>query len=307
MADGEVSLAQAHVITAALDALPAHLGEDTITRAEETLVGYAAEFAPTDLRRLGRHILDVVAPEVAEQEDAQRLEREEQAARDKATLRLTPLGDGLTRISGRLPDADATRLLTYLEAYTNPRHDPATGGEADRIPYPRKLAHAFGALLEHLDPAKLPVHGGDATTVLVTVTLDALRKDLATAGILDPHLEHGANLTASQARRLACTAGIIPVVLGGDGQILDLGRTRRLYTPAQRKAIRLRDRRCRAEHCQVNAAWTEVHHLRAWQDGGSTDIGNGISLCSWHHHRIEDPRYAHTRLPNGDIRIHRRT
>ncbi len=75
------------------------------------------------------------------------------------------------------PVLDRDRLLTYLESYTSPRkHHDAIGGEEDRIPHHRLLGQAFGALLEHLDPAKLPAHGGDATTLMVTIDLDSLRK-----------------------------------------------------------------------------------------------------------------------------------
>jgi hypothetical protein len=195
-----------------------------------------------------------------------------------------------------------------VDAYTSPRKaDDAVYGEEDRIPADRKAAHAFEALLEHLDPHKLPEHGGDATTILVTLSHEQLLTQLASAGMLDADLDAGANLTAEQARRLACTAKIIPVVLGGKGEILDLGRARRLFSPAQRKAIRLRDKHCRAEGCTIPATWTEAHHLTPWSEGGTTNLHDAISLCNHHHHRIHDHRYTHDKLPNGDIRFHRRT
>ncbi len=308
MAHGAVSLAQARVIADALDALPEDLDPAIVDQAEEHLVGLCAAWSPAHLRRLGRRILDVVAPEIADAEEAKRLEEEEQRARETCRLTLRPTGQGSTRLSGLLPDADAARLRTYLEAFTSPRkHEDAISGDEDRIPYRRKLGHAFCALLEHLDPAELPAHGGDATTVMVTITLAALQEQLATAGIIDADLTAGANLTATQARRLACTAHLIPAVLGGKGEILDLGRSRRLFTPAQRKAMRLRDQRCRAEGCSIPATWAEAHHLRPWAQGGRTDLDDGVLLCSWHHHRIHDHRYQADKLPTGDLRFHRRT
>ena len=109
-------------------------------------------------------------------------------------------------------------------------------------------------------------------------------------------------------RRLACAARIIPVVLGGRSEVLDLGRSRRLFSPAQRKAMAVRDRRCRAEGCTVPAAWCEAHHAtNPWARGGSSDLADGVLLCSWHHHRAHDPRYDARRLPQGDYRFHRRT
>ncbi|WP_183100919.1 HNH endonuclease signature motif containing protein [Nocardioides pelophilus] len=302
-----VALAQARVIVTALEALPDDLDPTLLAKAETQLVAYCADFSPAELRRLGRHILHVVAPDIAEAHQARLLEAEEQRAREKCRLTLKPIGDGTTRISALLPDTDATRLRTYLEAFTSPRkHDDATLGEEDRIPYPRRLGQALCALLEHLDPAKLPDHGGDATTLMVTIDLDSLRTDLATGGLIDGHLTAGDNMSATAIRRLACTAKIIPVVLGGNGEILDLGRTRRLYSPSQRKALRLRDQQCRAEGCTVPATWCEAHHLKPWTQGGRTNLNDGILLCNHHHHRAHDRQYEADRLPNGDLRFHRR-
>lgn len=304
MAVGSVSVAQARVIANALDALPATVGQVVTANAERTLIGYAEHYRPSQLRRIGRHILDVVAPEIAEDEEAKRLAEEENAARQATSLNFRPLGDGTTRISGRLPDAAVARLRTYLEAFTSPRHDGF--GEADGLPMHRKRGQAFLALLEHLDPAALPAHGGDATTVIVTLSLDQLRADLATAGLLDGDLGQGDNLTATEVRRLSCTAKLIPAVLGGAGEILDLGRSQRLFNSPQRKALRLRDRQCRAEGCTVPATWCEAHHRDPWAAGGRTDLADGVLLCNWHHHRIHDPAFESVLLGDGDYRFRRR-
>ena len=326
--DGAVNLAQARVITRALDDLPQEAPADVVALAETTLVGHAAWFGPRQLARLGRRILDVVAPEIADAAEARRLAALEAEAHRRTRLSLRRVGDGTTRLSGLLPDAAATRLATYLQAFTSPRQpgpaeaDPsdatlaAAPGEAGlepvaRLAYPRKLGEAFCQLLETLDPARLPIHGGDATTVVVTLSLDALRAELAVADLLTagpvPGPDHvGDQITADQARRLACTAAIIPAVLGGDSEILDLGRARRLHTPAQRRAMRLRDRTCRAEGCDIPAAWCEAHHWHPWSAGGPTNLDHGLLLCSHHHHRAHDPAHTAERLPNGDVRFHRR-
>ncbi|WP_255218009.1 HNH endonuclease signature motif containing protein [Micrococcus lylae] len=89
-----------------------------------------------------------------------------------------------------------------------------------------------------------------------------------------------------QIRRIACDADIIPAVLGGEGEILDLGRARRLFTRAQRKAITARDGGCAAPGCTIPAAWCEVHHIDHWEHGGPTDVDNGVLLCSHHHHAV---------------------
>jgi hypothetical protein len=291
------------VIAHALEELPADVPAEVVAMAEAQLVEYAAEFGPVDLRVLGRRILDVVAPEVAEAAEARALEAEERRAAEHTRLTLTRCGDGTTRIQGRLPDAAAHRLATYLDAFTSPRQHASSGHVESPGPIERRRGEAFCALLEHLDPERLPDHGGDATTVMVTVTLDQLRAELSTAGVIS---SDDLRISAGELRRLACSAGIVPVVLGGRSEVLDLGRTSRLFSRAQRKAMRLRDRRCRARGCSVPATWCEAHHLRPWASGGATDLDDGVLLCSFHHHRAHDPTYAATRCSDGDVDFHRR-
>ncbi|WP_457206896.1 DUF222 domain-containing protein, partial [Nocardioides sp. P5_C9_2] len=194
-----------------------------------------------------------------------------------------------------------------LHAWTNPRKADGTGGgtggadASSSVPYSTRLGHAFCSLLEHLDPTKLPVHGGTATTVVVTMDFDALMRGLGVATT-----STGDRITAADARRLACTAKLVPAVLGGKSEVLDQGRAKRLYDTAQRRAMGLRDGGCRTEGCEIPAAWCEAHHLTPWSQGGKTDLADGVLLCSHHHHRAHDDRYLHDRLPNGDLRFHRR-
>jgi hypothetical protein len=305
VADGSANLAQARVIAQALEDLPqAEVGAEGLVRAEEALIGYAATYGPRQLRRLGRRILQVAAPEACEQAEGRALEREERRAAGLTSLTLRRCGDGTSRISGRLADAVADRLRTYLEAYTSPRHRHAVDDEPGEPTTPRRrLGQAFETFLEAVDPARLPLHGGDATTVLVTIDHQTLRSELAGVGLVGEE-----PISAAQARRLACTAQIIPVVLGGASEVLDLGRSERLFQPAQRKAMAVRDKRCRTEGCTIPAAWCEAHHAKTpWAQGGRTDIADGVLICPWHHHRANDPRYDARRLPDGDYRFHRRT
>lgn len=301
---GVMTTAQAATIVQALDNLPDGLEPDLVVRAEQALVSHATEFAPKELRCLGRRILDVLAPEIGEEQERRRLEDEERHARKKTSLTTHAHGDGTTTIKIRVPDGAADRLTTYLHAWTNPRRPDGTPGRTDEMseaPYAARLGHAFCALLEHLDPAALPTHGGTATTVIVTLPLERLLDGLGVA-----MTGTDGRLSASEVRRLACTANIVPVVLGAKSEVLDVGRTRRLFTTAQRRALAVRDQRCRSDGCDIPAAWSEAHHLHPWSRGGSTNLDNALLLCSHHHHRAHDDRYLHDRLPNGDLRFHLR-
>ena len=302
---GRVNLDQAHVIAHALAELPVdEVTPEIRERAELHLIDLADDFAPTPLRRLARKVLDVVAPEISDEAERRALEREEQHAAEHTRMSLTPLGDGTTRLAGRLPDAAASRLRTYLEAFASPRRT-ATEADGQRIPTPRLLGLALTDLLEALPAEVLPAHGGTATTVTVHLRLDQLTADLEAAGVAT--LETGDVITASQTRRLACQAKILPAVLDGKSEVLDLGRSKRLHSPAQRKALRLQQRECQADSCTVPATWTETHYPHPWSAGGTTDLTNAALLCSHHHHRAHDTRYLTNRMPNGDYRFTRRT
>jgi hypothetical protein len=312
MAAGTVHPTQARVIVRALEELPAGLDPQVRRQAETHLVEQAAHFDPKRLRRLGRKVLEVVAPDVAEAEERRLLEAEDARARRVASLTMRRRGDGTTDIHIRISDAVAGRLRTYLDAYTSPRRSNLDrGGPGDRIdpdtgrPLPRSTlwATAFGAMLEAIPTDGLPRHGGGATSVVVTIDHDTLREQLGVAGLLDTD----DSITVSQAMRLACNASIVPAVLDTAGQPLHLGRARRLFSPAQRTAMALRDRQCRAHGCSIPATWCEAHHAVPWHRGGLTDLEQGLLLCSWHHHRAHDPAYRTDTLPNGDLRFHRRT
>lgn len=99
-------------------------------------------------------------------------------------------------------------------------------------------------------------------------------------------------MSASVVRKMACDADIIPIVLGGQGEILDAGRARRLFGVAQRRALVARDRGCAFPSCTIPAVWTEAHHITPWTDGGPTDVSNGCLLCSFHHRLIEQGNWV---------------
>jgi hypothetical protein len=121
------------------------------------------------------------------------------------------------------------------------------------------------------------------------MTLEQLLADHATA-----LLDDGSRMSAGQARRLACEAGIVPAVLGTRSQPLDLGRAARLYNKPQRIALGLRDGGCTARGCETSASGCHAHHDDPWAKGGLTDLACGRLLCPRHHRLAHDSRYAMT-------------
>jgi hypothetical protein len=303
LAEGVVSQDKARVITQALDAIeadPAASGEDLVL-AEKLLVEYATRLTANELKIVGRRILSEIDPERFEAAEAKALQREEERAQRRTFFSSRDNGDGTIDIHARVSRAVGMRLRTLLDSLAQPRKLSAEDN-GRKAPYDRLLGQAFARVVETYDVDQLPRHGGHGTTVFITMSVEDLHKDLGTAALgFD-----GEKITAAEAHRMACDADLVPVVLGTDSEILDLGRTARLAYPVQHRALRLRDKCCQAEDCDAPAAWTEAHHLKPWSEGGKTDMANMVLLCASDHRRIHDPDYAYERLPDGRIRFTRR-
>ncbi|MFD0745092.1 DUF222 domain-containing protein [Phytohabitans flavus] len=274
LAAGAVNAEQATVIATTVRDLPADLGPDLVDEAEAVLIGQAEQFEPTILRKAGERILTHVAPEIAEARDAAALQRQEARAWQARAFQLTRLGDGRVRLTGWLDEAGAATVNAALDPLCAPRHD----NDEPRTPAQRRA----DALVEvcHLATRteRLPDNGGQRPHVVVTMPFDVVQQQLG-VGTLDT----GGRLSPTQVRQMACDAQVIPAVLGGDGQVLDLGRTRRLISGSLRRALELRDRGCAFPGCDRPPRWCDGHHIQAWADGGPTSLNNSVLLCSYHH------------------------
>jgi hypothetical protein len=141
-------------------------------------------------------------------------------------------------------------------------------------------ADALYEMCRHALGCKNTDRSGVRTTVVVRMNKSELESG-AGVGSID-----GTNVPVSvgELRRLAGDAGIIPAVLGGDSEILDLGRKVRMFTTAQRLALLERDGGC--AKCHAPPEHCEAHHIRWWDQGGTTDLSNGVMLCTRCHHDI---------------------
>ena len=93
-------------------------------------------------------------------------------------------------------------------------------------------------------------------------------------------------ISARSARRIACDCELTAMLIDGDGVPLKLGRSERLVSPAQRRALIARDHGCAFPGCSRPPAWTQAHHIRHWIDRGPTDLANLVLLCGQHHRVI---------------------
>ncbi|MGZ4773905.1 MAG: DUF222 domain-containing protein, partial [Oryzihumus sp.] len=148
--------------------------------------------------------------------------------------------------------------------------------------------------------------GGEAPVqtkaqVFVTMDFDDLKDACGSGTVLGNGsvLGNGALLGPETVRRIACDAAIIPVVLGTKGEVLDLGRTRRLFTPAQLKYLWLRDGGCTIPGCHAPPWWCDGHHVIHWANGGATDVGNAALLCGRHHTIVHQRGWTATVTATG--------
>ena len=95
--------------------------------------------------------------------------------------------------------------------------------------------------------------------------------------------ETGVPISAGWARKLACDATIIPLVLGENSEPLDIGRATRLIPPALKRALIARDKGCAFPGCRRPPRWCDAHHINHWADGGPTSLDNLVLLCGYHH------------------------
>lgn len=316
-ATGRLRIPQVRVIVNAAEQAPPEATPTQLAAAEEVLVAKATGDSSRSgrpmnakrLRQAARRMFDVVDRDLADRHEAIMLGREGRNAERETFLSLQDNGDGT--FSGRftVPELHGHLLRDALERLSAPRRlsrDAAGrqvvdetapgGGFGCNIYEARGLA--FLELLEHLPTTG---HAANGVDLIVKIGLESLLSGRGTAD-----LDTGARITAGEARRLACEAGIIPAVLDGASLPLDLGRTRRLHSKSQRYALSLLHDTCAIGGCERPFAWCEIHHPHLWSSGGRTDLDNALPLCGFHHRRAHDDQFDLRRTPTGDLRFHRR-
>jgi hypothetical protein len=305
-ATGHLTTDHVWVILRAVEDLPAdEVTEEQREAAQRHLVDLAADHDAKQLRILARRLFEVLAPEEADKREGEALEREERRAREKCRFSMRDNGDGTSSGWFKVPTLQAEILGKAVQAFAAPRRtDPSAwvGADGRKRSYSAILGQGFAELVEHLPTDALPQAGGTAASLVITVELEKLL-----AGLGSAVLDTGGRISAGQVRRLACNSGIIPAVLGSQSAPLDLGRSSRLHTTAQRTAMAIRDKGCTTEGCDRPPAWCEAHHEVAWSEGGATSVEGGRLLCPHHHHLAHDSGYEMRRVPGGKVRFHRRT
>jgi hypothetical protein len=151
-----------------------------------------------------------------------------------------------------------------------------------------------------VDAVVAAIGGGDRADRVpeITALIDyrSLIDGLHSRGICET--DNGMSLPVSTVRRMCCEAEILPVVLDGAGQALDVGLAKRTATRAQRRALRAMHRTCAHPDCTVPFDACRIHHVIAWQAGGQTDIDDLLPVCEPHHHLVHEGGWSLTMTPD---------
>ncbi|SDL76706.1 protein of unknown function [Arthrobacter sp. ov407] len=329
VAAGEVASRAATVITLALDRVRHSCLPEAAAAMEHALTRAAAETDADFLARVSRSWAEALYQDGAE--PSEELLRQLQGAflrkprHGLQHLEIFATTDQFEHLTTVMNTATNPRTSSTAQAgpgdaeFTDP--DAGTGGgtaadsaagvgaetvataSLDLRSRPQKLLDGLvGACKAALATGGLPAAGGLRPQVMATIDYRDLLTRLgetagATATTGKPGTGTGTLLftgpvTADTIRKIACDADIIPVVLGGDGQVLDIGRASRVFPPHVRKALTARDRGCAFPQCTIPAPWCEAHHITYWSQGGSTGTDNGTLLCSHHHHLIHKEQWT---------------
>lgn len=220
-----------------------------------------------------------------------------------------PTGDGMVRISVVLPAEEAALIDAALEAAARAAAAESAVGDQPHLDEPLRHVPRLDRVQALVDVAAsyldtLPGEpADDHTLVLVHVNTEALDVPAGTSIASGTcHVEGHGPIEPATAERLLCTARVQGVLVGQGGKVLNLGRTKRLATRAQRRALKVRDKGiCQFPGCH-QTTHLDAHHRKPWSHGGSTDLDNLILLCGRHHTLVHEGGLRIGLAPAGSAR-----
>lgn len=288
--DGSINPNQAAAIGKVLSSIGSQLDASQKAAAEKELVGLAGRLDAAQLARTAGQVLRKVAPADADTLWEDRLRRHAAQAQRERFLRFFPAGGSL-RFEGSLPMVEGERFQALITAHREKNRRAAIEASragAERPSYDQRQADALVSLC-HAAANSRPEPGVGAARVVVKLDYHQLRSQAAGAGLIGTDEP----ITAGDLRRLCCEAELLPAILGGSSEVLDVGRANRLVTPAIRNALTLRDGACAFPGCDIRPDACEAHHITHWWQGGVTALGNLVLLCHHHHGLVEPDREHH--------------
>jgi hypothetical protein len=267
---GDLSMSAVRLLVMAREADPTAFERD-----EAQLVEAARIHSMNDLQRVAAYWRQAVERERSLDGDDK--------LRERRRLHASVSFLGMVRVDGDLDPEAGETLLTALRAVLDAESRSRPQDDL-RTPAQRRADALAEICRQWLDMADRPTVAGERPHVTVTVGADALQKTSARAGELD----HVGPVDPEAARRLACDASVMRVVMAGRSEPLDVGRLTSVVPPAIRRAVVVRDRTCRFPGCDRPHAWCDAHHVVHWADGGPTTLANLVLMCRRHHRMIHE-------------------
>jgi hypothetical protein len=289
VASGAMSTSQAESIRRGLGEPTADINAGSLRDAATRLVRDGLTIDADRLFRLARSMRDEL--------DAAGITDRERARKDARFLRITPLADGMHRLSGLLDPESAATVRGFFDQLTSPRRGgPQFVADAEReraqsiLDDPRttdQIMHDgfVDAIRIANETAPDSMLGAKRLSVRILVTQDAVSSRAGHGrieGQPDP-------ISFESVERHLCDTGILPIAFDDDGQCINVGREQRLFTRRQREGLATRDGGCLWPDCDRPPAWTEAHHINQWhRDAGLTNLADGVLLCRHHHLLLHD-------------------
>ncbi|WP_061960324.1 HNH endonuclease [Demequina flava] len=272
---GELSVEAAGTVVQALNEAAQDLDPQAVAELEARLVGKAVGLSAHEVQKM---VATALAR--ANREGRQRREREQY---DERYVAWKQDHRGMVRFHGQMDAVTAAPIINAIEQMVTQDFrarrdsDPA---EADQRTVGQMRADALHTLARHAAGCQQMDRSGVRTSIVVRMNVSDIEGDdgIGTIDGID------APVSVGQLRRLAGDAGIIPEVLGKDGEVLDLGRHVRVFSRAQRLALLERDGGC--AKCHAPPEHCEAHHITWWSRGGLSNLDNGVMLCTRCHHDI---------------------
>ena len=254
------------------EAFMAHLPE--LVEASTTMT--ASEFS---------HLVTETAKSVVTDDGLSTFERQKR----ETFFKMRNEADGCLSVSGKFDPISASILKSKIGRLVETMfHSGDREVPVDVMPWiepnDHRQAQALIALVNGASETASDVPS--RAEIVVHVDLETLQHGLHTGGTCRTAL--GADLPVETVRRLACEAEILPVVLDGRSVPIDVGRSKRLATIHQRRALEAIHPTCAIPDCEVIFEHCNVHHIEYWENGGATDLNNMVPLCSRHHHAAHE-------------------
>ncbi|MCS5733798.1 HNH endonuclease signature motif containing protein [Herbiconiux daphne] len=269
---------------------------DVVASAEQTLVDetLTCRLTADQTAKLAIHLRELIDPDGAEPRD--------ELHQQQRSLTIAQASDGMIRGRFALTPEQGGVWLASIQAMLSPRVSNSLAGgprflseeefvaqtaAADIRTQAQKNADTVTELIARAAGAPdMPRINGATTTVNVHISLDDLESGRGVGwidGVDEP-------VPASTVAQLRCTSPIAATLFNDRGAVLYHGKTQRLFSAAQNRALAARDGGCVWPHCDRPPSFCETHHADEWVSDdhppGRTDIDNGVLLCHFHHSHL---------------------